>query len=279
VQRVSNEFFANPLAFFAGEMKRLRAKLNMTQEQLAESAGYASSTVAAIESQHLLPSDDFAKNIDKALDADGHFERLQLLVEATSVLPWFRDLVQTERKAVSIQNYETYLVPGLLQAEDYARHAVGATRPRLSDEEIQRAVTLRMTRQEILNQESPPRLWAIFDESALRREVGGKEVMRKQCDHLLVKGQLPHITIQVMPDSKGAVCAHGKAFMILTFNNAGKRPRPPMAYIEDMRTARYVREQDEVGIYSTTFDYLRSNAIDDQASADLIRGYRDERYV
>jgi len=276
---VNNEAFVNPLAFFAGEMKRLRAKLSMTQEQLAEASGYAPSTVAAIESQHLLPSDDFAKHIDKALDADGHFERLQQLVEATSVLPWFRDLVETERKAVSIQDYQSYLVPGLLQTEDYARHAVSATRPRLSDEDIQRAVTLRVTRQEILNQENPPRLWAIIDESVLRREVGGREVMRTQCDHLLAKGQLPHITVQVMPDSKGAACAYGKDFMILTFNSTGKKPRPPMAYLEDMRTARYVREQDEIGVYSTTFDYLRSNAIDDQQSADLIRGYRDERYI
>jgi transcriptional regulator with XRE-family HTH domain len=276
---VSDERFANPLAYFAGEMKRLRAKLGMTQEHLSGLAGYAPSTVAAIEAKHLLPSEDFAKNIDKAFDVDGDVERLQQLVEATSVLPWFRDLVETERKAVSIRTYESYLVPGLLQTGDYARHAVSATRPRLSEEEIQRAVTLRMTRREILNQESPPRLWAIVDESVLRREVGGKEVMRNQCDHLLNMGELPHIAIQVMPDSKGAACAYGKDFMILTFNSTSKKPRPPMAYLEDMRTARYVREQDEIGAYSTTFDYLRSNAIDDQQSADLIRGYRDERYV
>lgn len=276
---MSEDPFANPLAFFAGEMKRLRAKIGMTQEQLARLAGYAASTVASIESQHLLPSEDFAKHIDKAFDTDGHFERLQQLVEATSVLPWFRDLVETERKAVSIQTYESYVVPGLLQTEDYARYAVSATRPRLSDDEIQRAVALRMTRQEILNQESPPRLWAIIDESVLRREVGGKNVMRSQCDHLLTIGQHPHIAIQIVADTKGATCAHGRDFMILTFNSIGKKPRPPMAYLEDMRTARYVREQDEVGIYSTTFDYLRSNAMDDQQSAELIRGYRDERYI
>jgi hypothetical protein len=67
--------------------------------------------------------------------------------------------------------------------------------------------------------------------------------------------------------------------MILTFHGSGKRPRPPMAYLEDMRTARYVREQDEVGAYSMTFDYLRSNALDDLRSADLIRGYGNDRYV
>jgi len=65
--------------------------------------------------------------------------------------------------------------------------------------------------------------------------------------------------------------------MILTFNSSSKRPRAPMAYLEDMRTARYVREQDEVGAYSTTFDYLRSNALDDlgrSSSSRLATGGR-----
>lgn len=152
------EPYSNPFAFFASEMKRVRAKLSMTQERLADAAGYAASTVAAIETCRLLPSEDFAQHIDKALGSDGHFERLQALVDQTSVLPWFRDLVETERSAVSIQTYESYLVPGLLQTEAYAHHAVSATRPRLSDEEVQRAVTLRMTRQEILKKDERPRL-------------------------------------------------------------------------------------------------------------------------
>jgi transcriptional regulator with XRE-family HTH domain len=273
------EPYSNPFSFFAAEMKRVRAKLGMTQEGLADAAGYAASTVAAIETCRLLPSEDFAQHIDKALGTDGHFVRLQALVDQTSVLPWFRDLVETERSAVSIQTYESYLVPGLLQTQAYADHAVSATRPRLSAGEIQRAVTLRMTRQEILNQDDPPRLWAIIDEPVLRRSVGGKEVMRAQCEHLLAAGQRPHIAIQVIPDDKGAVCAYGKDFMILTFNSTGKKLRAPMAYLEDLRTARYLREQDEVGAYSTAFDYLRSIALDDQQSADMIRGYKDERYL
>lgn len=271
---------ANPLAFFAAELRRLRAIACITQDQLAETTTYSSSLVAAVETCRRIPSDDFAERADKALGTDGILARLQTLVEQTSVLPWFRDLVETERSAVSIRTYESYLVPGLLQTEDYARHAVSATRPRLSEEEIQRAVTLRMTRQQILDdQDDPPNLWAIIDESVLRRQIGDKDLMRVQCQHLLGVGQRPHIAIQVIPDAKGAACAYGKDFMILTFNSTNKRPRAPVAYVEDMRSARYVREQDEVGAYSVTFDYLRSYALDDLQSADLIRGYRDERYV
>lgn len=131
---------SSPLAFFAAELKRLRSIGGMTQEQLAEATTYSPALVAAIETCRRIPSDDFATRADKALGTDGILARLQQLVESTAVLPWFRDLVETERSAVSIQTYESYLVPGLLQSEDYARHAVSATRPRLSEDEVQRAV-------------------------------------------------------------------------------------------------------------------------------------------
>jgi hypothetical protein len=131
-----------------------------------------------------------------------------------------------------------------------------------------------MTRQEILNQDDPPRLWAIIDESVLSRQVGGPDVMREQCAHLLAMSRRPNVALQVIPDSKGAACAYGQQFMILTFKS-----RTPMAYLEDMRGARYVRERDEVGTYSVAFDFLRASALDDEQSAELIRGVMNERYV
>jgi transcriptional regulator with XRE-family HTH domain len=271
---VNTEPSSSPLAFFAAEVKRLRGIAGITQEQLGEATVYSAATVAAIETCRLIPSKEFSERADKTFNSDGHLQRLHDLVQATSVLPWFRDLVETERKALSIQTYESYLVPGLLQTEDYARHSVSATRPLLSDGDVSRAVVLRMTRQEILNQDDPPRLWVIVDESVLRRKVGSADVMREQCAHLLAMTRRPHVAIQVIPDSKGASCAYGQQFMILTFKS-----RAPMAYLEDMRGARYVRERDEVGAYSVTFDFLRACALDDEQSAELIRGVMNERYI
>ncbi len=143
---MNTEPSSSPLAFFAAEVKRLRGIADMTQEQLAKATTYSPATVAAIETCSLIASKEFAHGADKALNSDGHLERLQELVEQTSVLPWFRDLVETERKAISIQTYESYLVPGLLQTEAYARYCVSATRPLLPDDDVSRAVVLRMTR-------------------------------------------------------------------------------------------------------------------------------------
>src|ERR1700678_89095 len=115
---------SSPLAYFIGEVKRLRDRVGMTQEQLAEGAGYALSTVGAIESSRLIPSADLAEGFDRALNADGHLIRVQKLVEKTSVLPWFRDRIEVERKAHEIREYEPYQIPGLLQTRDYAHASV-----------------------------------------------------------------------------------------------------------------------------------------------------------
>jgi transcriptional regulator with XRE-family HTH domain len=184
---------SSPLAFFAAEVKRLRSAAGMTQEQLANAINYAPSTVAALETCRLLPSEEFAKNCDKVFGTDGQLSRLQDLVDKTSVLPWFRDLVKVERSAAEIRMYEPYQIPALLQTEDYMRAVARARRPMLSDSDIDRAVALRMTRQEILdhdgmppvNQEITPRLWVIMDESVLYRVVGSAEIMRAQCENII----------------------------------------------------------------------------------------------
>jgi len=269
---VSNDPSASPTAFFAAELKRLRTSAGITQETLAEAVGYSPSTVAAIETSRMIPSEDFARFADQALHADGILTRLQPLVERLSVRPWFRDRVKVERSATDIKTYESYLIPGLLQTERYTRAVALADRPALSGDEIERAVALRRTRQEILEPrdlpvdvEQTPRLWAIIDESALHRVVGDAEVMREQMAHLVGMSRRQAITIQVIPLSQGPTCAYGRGFTILAMG-AGF----PVVYLEDVRYAHYVREPGDVAQYSLVFDHLRASALDDARSVGLI---------
>lgn len=241
----------------------------MTQEQLAKATIYSPASIAAIETCRLLPSKKFAHGADMAFQSDGHLERLQDLVEQTSALPWFRDLVKVERRAIEIGKYDAYLIPGLLQTERYARCCVSTTRPVLTADEIDRAVALRMTRQEILDKDhdEPPRLWFIVEESALRRaDHGNAEIMTEQLEHLVKMSERPDIVIQIIPDSEGPTAAGGRSFTILSFKS-----EPTVVYLEDVNSARYIRKPDEVAIYSLTFDHLRSRALPDDKSRSLIR--------
>jgi len=181
-----------------------------------------------------------------------------------------------ERQAKEILEYESYQVPGLLQIEEYARAIVSSVRPTLSEDTIERAVALRMTRQQILepdstvplDQDNAPRLWTIIDESALNRAVGSSNIMKAQREHLATMARRPNITIQIIPNAEGATCAFGRAFAVLIPRNKNSS----VVYFEDVDTARYVRDRDEVSRYLLLFDHLRASALNDRQSIELIKG-------
>ena len=274
--------YSSPLAFIGAELKRLRERAGMTQGDVAKGTNYALSTVSAYETGKLIPPSDFAKLADKLFGTDGHTEddegdltRLQHLVEQVSVRPWFRDRVEVEKTAREIREYDAYQIPGLLETEDYARAVISAGRPKLPEEEIERAVTLRMTRQQILerddglpaDQNSTPRLWAIIDEAALHRIVGSPEIMLAQRDHLAAMAQRPGITIQVIRNNEGVTCAYGRAFTILKPNSGST-----VVYMEGIFDAHYIRNRDSVELYELLFDHLRATALTDDKSLQLVKG-------
>jgi transcriptional regulator with XRE-family HTH domain len=266
---------SSPLAFFGAELKRLRQRAGITQTELANRTNYALATVSAYETGTRIPSKDFSERADNVFGTDGDLTRLQGLVESVSVRPWFRDRVEVERKATEIREYDSYQVPGLLQTEDYARTVVSAGRPMLSEDEVERAVALRLTRQQILepdddsplDQDHTLRLWVIMDEAALYRVVGSQEIMRAQREHLSAMAERSNVTIQIIPNGEGVTCAYGRAFTILASNSGSS-----VVYLEDIIKAGYVRDRDQVAQFTLRFDYLRASALDDKRSLKLIQG-------
>jgi hypothetical protein len=131
-----------------------------------------------------------------------------------------------------------------------------------------------MTRQEILNEEIRLpvnhefrlHLWAIIEESILRRVVGGRDVMAEQLEHLIKMSERPSIVIQVIPESEGTTAAGGRSFTVLSF-----KTESTVVYLEDLQSARYIRKPDEVSRYTLTFDYLRSSALNDEKSRALMQ--------
>jgi transcriptional regulator with XRE-family HTH domain len=175
------------------------------------------------------------------------------------VMPdWFETYVGLEQATSLIRTYELQFVPGLFQTEDYAR-AVTALGHRSSEgAEIDRRVSLRLQRQQILTRtESPPRVWAVIDESALRRPLGGRAVMRAQLKHLTELIELPQVTIQVMPFDRGGHSAAGGSFAILRFAD---HELPDIVYIEQLTGALYLDRPDETDHYREVMNSLSAEA-------------------
>jgi DNA-binding XRE family transcriptional regulator len=163
------------------------------------------------------------------------------------VLPsWFRTYVDLEQAATLIRSYEGQFVPGLLQTDDYMRAVVRGAHLEESGEELGRRVRLRLARQTLLTRQEPPRLWAVVDEAALRRPVGGREVMRGQLERLIEATKLANVTLQILPFASGAHPAMVGSFAVLRFAD---QELPDIVYLEHLTSALYLNKPDEVDQY------------------------------
>jgi transcriptional regulator with XRE-family HTH domain len=166
---------------------------------------------------------------------------------------WFAVFVGLEEAAQLIRIYEVQFVPGLLQTEEYARAVVQQGAPGLDAAEVERRVAVRMGRQKLLGKDSPPRLWAIVDEAALRRPMGGRDVLAAQIERLMDAVSEPYITLQVMPFRYGGHGADGGSFTIMRFPEADL---PDMVYMEYLTGALYLDKPDEVERYAAVMERL-----------------------
>ena len=187
--------------------------------------------------------------------------------------PWFRTYVDLESAATLIRTYEGQFVPGLLQTDDYMRAVVRGAHLDESSEEVGRRVRLRMARQTVLTREHPPRLWAVVDEAALRRPVGGREVMRGQLERLLDATKLPNVTLQVLPLETGAHPAMVGSFSVLRFPD---RELPDVVYLEHLTGASYLNKPDEVDQYLHVMESICVRAAAPDQTVELLNRLLDD---
>jgi len=192
----------------------------------------------------------------------------------TDILPsWFQSYVGLEETAMLIRTYEGHLIPGLLQTEDYARAVMTAGLPGTSDGEVERWLRLRMDRQQLVSRPDAPRLWAVVDEAALRRPVGGPEVMCTQLDRLIAATKLPNVTLQVVQFRAGAHAALGLPFVILRFADPDL---PDMVYLEQLTSGLWIDKRDEVDSYAQVMDRLVVQAEDPSDTEEILRRVRTD---
>jgi hypothetical protein len=241
-----------------GHLRRLREEAGLTTERAAASIRGSHSKISRMEHGRVgFKERDIADLLTLYGVGPGEEREalLNLAREASTpgwwqgyadILPhWVEPYFGLEAAASFIREYELQMVPGLLQTEDYAR-AVIRLGNLLSDEEVNRRTQARISRQHILHREDPPRVWAVLDEGALSRIIGGRDVMRSQLRHLIEMCEHPAVTLQILPFSAGAHRAMGGPFTILRYTEPDLRD---VVFIEQLTSALYLDKPSEVDSY------------------------------
>ena len=248
-----------------GHLRRLREEASITTEQAAGAIRGSHSKISRMEHGRVGFKDRDIADLLTLYGVTSGEERdvlLKLAREANTpgwwqgysdILPhWVEPYFGLEAAASIIRIYELQFVPGLLQTADYAR-AIIRLGNASTEEDVTRRAEARIARQEILTRENPPRLWAVMDDGALRRSIGGKAVMREQIRHLARMCEHPAVTLQILPFQVGAHPAMGGQFTILRFSEPDLRD---VVYIEQLTSALYLDKAAEVDSYLEVMEQL-----------------------
>ena len=247
-------------------LRRLREAQGVTREEAGWEIRASESKISRMELGRVSFKERDIADLLTLYDVGDPEERQRLLALARDantpgwwhrfgdVLPsWFHSYLGLEAAASLIRTYELQFVPGLLQISDYARAVVTLGHARAGSEEIERRVSLRMARQQVLTREEPAQLWAVVDEAALRRPIGGPKVMRAQLETLIELTQLPSVRLQIMPFDAGGHAGAGGSFSILRFPDGDL---PDVVYVEQLNSALYLDKAEDVEQYTEAMERL-----------------------
>jgi transcriptional regulator with XRE-family HTH domain len=211
-------------------------------------------------------------------------ERLLALCEDQHTPGWFQQhgsrlpqqvvtLIDHEIKAIAISEFQSTLLPGLLQTGDYAR-ALLKEAGRVPAEEIDGRVAARLARQSLFSRDRPPHFTYYLHEFVLRLPVGGAVVMSEQLHHLLRMAVRPYLTLRVVPAALGAHAATAGSFTLMEFAEF-----KPVAYLESETSSVFLERPVEIDAYRSILATLAQTALGERESRELIATLATELYA
>jgi transcriptional regulator with XRE-family HTH domain len=262
----------------ASELLRLRRAAKMSREDVAAKTDINVVTLYRLETAKGRPQRRTMTTLLDIYDVQGEqrTELMSLLRAAGEkgwLQPYFSSIpeeyslyIQLESEAESVRNYESLLMPGLLQTPAYARASTEGESPGAATELVDLQAQIRTSRQDLLTRSNPLTLWAIVDEAVLRRVVGGVDVMREQYEFVLSMLKLPNVTFQVVPFAAGSHPGMLGAFSLLDF----LPPDPTVVCLETMAGSLFQETEAEVAAGTLKYDHLRAMALSPAESTRMV---------
>ena len=255
------------------ELRDLREAAGITPEEAARQLGWYGTKVSKIENgDGKLTEAEVNKLLELYAAPPAAADKVRRLakearrkIAPARVTDWAKKYVALEASASEIKIWFGDCVPGLLQTKEYARAVLSASVV-VPSAEVEEMAESREQRSARLFGPNPPLLWVVLGEEAIRRPVGGPNVLRDQLVKLRELAHLDHVTLQIMPQDNGAHAGLGLSFTLLHLAAAGTT----IAYVESLTSADYLGRPKHTRAYSLVFDRLRVAALSDTASLALI---------
>jgi transcriptional regulator with XRE-family HTH domain len=265
----------------AAELRRLRVAAKFTVEAVTEQTGLDQSSLYRIERAQNKPQRRTVTTLLQLykVEPDRQATLLGWLKESGQT-GWFQvyepylpeqyqAYVAFEHEAELLKNYESLFVPGLLQTADYALAVIEGVEAGkgLDAEEVQRRVDVRMQRQAVLSRPIPMQLHAVMDEAAIRREVGGANVMQAQLAHLVRACTKPNVRLQVVPYGAGAHPGMPGSFVVMDFADPFDAP---LVYTDGIAGDAFLETEEDIARFARTFDLIAKAALSTAHTKKLI---------
>jgi transcriptional regulator with XRE-family HTH domain len=267
------------------QLRRYRERSGLSQREVAQGLGWSASKVHRIEAGTSRITETDLRSLLAQYTSAAENEVAQLLLLARSARQnravelrdaepaSVRRYLDYEAAAAQIWNFEPLFIPGLLQTQEYTHTLLSQVGLRGAPEEaINRVLTTRRYRQEILHREPPAHLHVLIDESAIMRQVGGTSVMANQLEHLWAMSERTNISLGIMPLSEGIYPAMRSPFVVMRFTDPG---RPELLFLEDPLAEVITLGDDGAGpgptAYREAFETIWRSARVGREAAELLR--------
>lgn len=267
-------------------LRQLRLERGLSIEVVTQRAMFSATKLSRLETGRVgaSPRDIRDLCIVYEITDAAERERLMALAREGKQRAWWQQFdppyatyIGLEAEAASINEYNSGVVPGLLQIEAYARAIFESGEPSLDPAALQQRIQARVRRQALLERDDPPPLHCIVDEGALRRPIGGPAVMRAQLARIIEAAELPTVTFQVLPFAVGAHPGLDSNFTIL---RSSQPLLGDVVYVEGAVGNIYLESAADLERYRRIFSRLQSIALDPEGSAvwiaRLSESYKDD---